>query len=79
MSGRFSVDYDTATSNSSKMAAASDDYASPAASSVGSVTADCSAPATLDACIRTADERMYARKAERKARQRAREIDRGQE
>jgi len=40
VSGRFSVDYDTATSNSSKMAAASDDYASPAASSVGSVTAN---------------------------------------
>ncbi|MDO4900755.1 hypothetical protein [Actinomyces sp.] len=40
MSDTFSVDYDTATSNSSKMASASDDYASPAASSVGSVTAN---------------------------------------
>ncbi|MBM6979494.1 MULTISPECIES: hypothetical protein [unclassified Actinomyces] len=38
MSGTFSVDYDTATSNSAKMATASDEYASPAATSVDSVT-----------------------------------------
>ncbi|WP_103062669.1 hypothetical protein [Actinomyces qiguomingii] len=43
MSDTFSVNYDAATSNSSKMATASDDYASPAASSVGSVTANQSA------------------------------------